>query len=130
MLHVRQYSFLAAGVCFALLLCIGVFGADDPGSVQDTASASEGSDIVYEESENRNEETKAEDSSSPADEVSSLQDSLEGGSEVEPSPSSQAEPVEGEITEGQYRAYVLSFLLFFTVVIVCYFGYRFFAMFF
>ena len=42
----------------------------------------------------------------------------------------ELEPVEGEITEAQYRAYVLGFLTFFTVVLLAYFGYKFFAMFF
>ena len=42
----------------------------------------------------------------------------------------EPELVVGEITEAQYRAYVLGFLTFFTVVLLAYFGYKFFAMFF
>lgn len=37
---------------------------------------------------------------------------------------------EGEITDAQFKAYVLGFLFFFTVVILFYFSYKLFAMFF
>ena len=42
----------------------------------------------------------------------------------------EEEPVIDEIPDDLYQAYVLGFLLFFTIVIVFYFGYRFIAMFF
>ena len=50
---------------------------------------------------------------------------------VEPSPAeAPSETAPGEFTDAQYRAYVLGFLLFFTVVIIAYFCYRFLKMFF
>lgn len=42
----------------------------------------------------------------------------------------QPEPVEGEITDAQFKSYVLGCLFFFVTVVLCYFGYKFFAMFF
>lgn len=42
----------------------------------------------------------------------------------------ELEPVEGEITDAQFKSYVLGCLFFFVVVILAYFGYRFFDMFF
>ena len=42
----------------------------------------------------------------------------------------EEKPVIDDIPDDLYQAYVLGFLLFFTIVIVFYFGYRFIAMFF
>lgn len=40
------------------------------------------------------------------------------------------EPVEGEISDSQYQSYILGCLLFFVVVVLCFFVYKFFNMFF
>lgn len=42
----------------------------------------------------------------------------------------ETESVEGEITDAQFKAYVLGCLFFFVVVILFYFSYKLFAMFF
>lgn len=42
----------------------------------------------------------------------------------------EPEPVEGEITQGQFNSYVMGCLLFFVIVILVYFACKFFAMFF
>lgn len=64
----------------------------------------------------------AEESSEAADETETTEESTE---ETE-----EAEPVEGEITDAQYKAYVLGCLFFFVAVTLFYFSYKLFAMFF
>lgn len=49
---------------------------------------------------------------------------------VETETTEEAEPAEGEISDAQYKAYVLGFLLYFTIVSLFYFCYKFFRMFF
>lgn len=48
----------------------------------------------------------------------------------EPTPEPEREPLPGEISDGKFKSYVVGCLVFFVVVILAYFIYKFFNMFF
>ena len=151
-MHGKPFFVLLLACAFALFLSFVVVGADSTGDVQGEASQGESSDPVYEESSYGNEENSSETDSGAEGEISVLEDGGESGQQGEVIENSNDSPDSldrdndgdsvtgsdsstegdsvGHIDDDYYRSRVLAFLLFFTVVIVAYFGYKFFAMFF
>lgn len=72
----------------------------------------------------------AVESDSSAVESTVISEVAEEETTAEETTEEEAEPVEGEITDAQFKAYVLGCLSFFVAVILFYFSYKFLRMFF
>ena len=112
----RPYFVLFLLCAFCLCLCFSAYGTDGSDLLQDSASEGESSESVYDEPSSSDEPEPAEEGGSS-----------EEGSEVEDSGPEGSVSI---ISDDQYRSYVIGFLMFFTVVIICYFAFKFFSMFF
>ena len=147
-MHVKSLRVFLLACLVALFLSNSVLCADDLGDLQDKAPAGESTCSVFEESASGDEEAETETEPSSEGEVSVLEDGGESGQsgEIDSDSAFQqsvlsmlgeirdsvvpSDPVEGEISDSEFKAFVLAFILFICVIILCYFGYKFFAMFF
>lgn len=125
----KSICFLVICLCVIVLLfsvLVSASSPDDPADAEFEIFEEDPVELPEDETENPSED--------PAEGVSydELYDAVmklaAADEEVESDP--EPEPVEGEISDGEFKAYVLGFLTFFTAVLLAYFGYRFFAMFF